>query len=1052
MDTRRGTNLPSCGEYATSACADISVAIGRAKNGGSVHATGKQVLERPVVLSKSITIYSTVEEGMVITTRFNHDMSFAFLLNSNVRLNINRIDFLSIRILKMEQDCFVHLRNISATNCHKALILINNGFKPKYVLRISGSTFKNTSIIITTKQTGRSKGTRQKVYFGHLSKVIILYSTFKKTGRMKLFHVSLISIRFCVFEEVQQGGIHGGAMSIRNAWRTKIVNSVFRNSTVKSKGGFIHLLVGKELEISNCKFSNGAAEDIGGVLYLNQIRNRTLIMHSSFDSSSSLQGGAVALLNVQKTAHIMNCSFTSNNATVGGALYSNSFLLFRHRDEQQGESNIPSTKITLENCTFALNEASSMGQAIYANEKISLHNVRVKGGDRIGATHIHLESEKVHMQHVDFTLLGVTPLQSSLVRNGITIASSDINMQGVLRSTCPAHYNPVKEVMGYRGRRADRTEAYIHTLLITRCETCHANKYTLRTGSITFANRISNATQTESTCLQCPSGAGCNGNLKPIDNYWGYVVSATETMFLPCPKGYCCSALTKPCTSYQTCNHGRSGNLCGLCDVGYFQSFVTKGCIEKSKHDCHLGVFIFYFATGSLLFAVILTFLAPGIQLAKTALESRSTDVAMDEGGILIQSANQMDNKHGPIPLSAYITIVYLFFQIASMVHVKIHRNSGTGGSGFKEALFAFFNFRFSLHKEVCPSKNLTLPNKEFLNILLKLCSLFNLFLFLGIWKISITIKSCIFSGKPKSDSVTEIEISVSSQKGNSDTSLPNDRQSQNCSLSFISVLKIGFIKLVKLNFTSISKFSLKMIHCVAIGGKLYLYTHANLECYTWWQYVIMFALLPILILFPTSFGMALTFLKEGFISTRGFLVASIFPPFTLTLYGKKHLVGLVKPNISEEERKCSQRVLELEEMLLKETDGKLRWPVVQLYRNLFVVVVDIFIHNPVYRSIIFIPLFVLFLLHDRYRIPYKHPSLNFLQSQSSALLLITTACNIPAAFSTVFDVMAIPNMHFVVTLLEYVESLLFLAMPASLLVLKVYECFRKRGRRKYQE
>ena len=46
--------------------------------------------------------------------------------------------------------------------------------------------------------------------------------------------------------------------------------------------------------------------------------------------------------------------------------------------------------------------------------------------------------------------------------------------------------------------------------------------------------------------------------------------------------------------------------------------------------------------------------------------------------------------------------------------------------------------------------------------------------------------------------------------------------------LSFSSITKIGFIKLVQLNFTSISMFTLMMLNCVPVGGKLHLYLYGD--------------------------------------------------------------------------------------------------------------------------------------------------------------------------------------------------------------------------------
>ena len=122
--------------------------------------------------------------------------------------------------------------------------------------------------------------------------------------------------------------------------------------------------------------------------------------------------------------------------------------------------------------------------------------------------------------------------------------------------------------------------------------------------------------------------------------------------------------------------------------------------------------------------------------------------------------------------------------------------------------------------------------------------------------------------------------------------------------------VKIGFAKLVKLNFTSISTFTFHMIHCVSIGGKLHLYLYGDLPCYTWWQQTILFGLLPVVVSFPLSVGVALNMLEERSISPTTFLLSSMIPYITFGLYVKKKTIGLCEYNPTEEDESCIQEIL----------------------------------------------------------------------------------------------------------------------------------------------
>ena len=132
-----------------------------------------------------------------------------------------------------------------------------------------------------------------------------------------------------------------------------------------------------------------------------------------------------------------------------------------------------------------------------------------------------------------------------------------------------------------------------------------------------------------------------------------------------------------------------------------------------------------------------------------------------------------------------------------------------------------------------------------------------------------------------------------------------------------------------------------------------------------------------------------------------------------------------------------------MEEELFVEDGQGLRWQVVQLYRNLLVAVLHIFVLNPIYRSLTLLPVFLIFTVHDSRRMPYKHIYLNYLQMLSSACLLVINACNVPASYSTVFDLMIVSGMDGVLTALKYIEHVTLAIVPLSLAIWKMWEKYQ---------
>ena len=454
-------------------------------------------------------------------------------------------------------------------------------------------------------------------------------------------------------------------------------------------------------------------------------------------------------------------------------------------------------------------------------------------------------------------------------------------------------------------------------------------------------------------------------------------------------------------------------------------------------------MFALYFIITSFVYTIVLAVVPHIIPIAKDLFVSwraKGDDDSVRTGdeNEQIKEIDTRENaeEDSALPISAFITVIVFFFQVASLIHIDIPTPTGEDGTlkDIRNTLFGVFNFRLSFYQKLCPSDDLTWPVKKFINVTLKVCSMLNLIVIFALWKCISSILN-IFTTSCRAD---HLEEKTELQELSDPIVLEVQLHPKPERLSFTSSLKIGFIKLIKLNLTSISTFAFHMIHCVTIDGQSYLYLYAYHQCYSNWQYVILILLMPIVLLFPICFGFALDLLKEGFVSTDRFLLASSVPYYAFWLYGKKKCVGICRPQLSEQEVLCAEAVLNREEEVFEVNNGTLRWPVVQLYRNFLVVVLTTFVVNPIYRSIAFVPVFMSFCLHDRSRAPYKHTYLNTLQCLSSSCLLLIVASNLPGAMSVMTKSMSVPHMKSIVMVLQYVEITTYALMPLSLVLWKL--------------
>ena len=528
-------------------------------------------------------------------------------------------------------------------------------------------------------------------------------------------------------------------------------------------------------------------------------------------------------------------------------------------------------------------------------------------------------------------------------------------------------------------------------------------------------------------------------------------------MMYPCPPDYCCSFRSTICESFDTCNRGRSGILCGSCSPTFVQSFMTSACVPKQDTDINIILFTVYFLVLSNAYTILFTFLPKMVECLKAVKGRCKKNRDAENQEPMTETDCAEEDEEEEFSTSAYITLVIFFFQIASMVHVENYRQSidhrGNDNTA-KQSLFAVSNFHFlTTVSNITPMEDLTYITKMVFNLALKINIFVNL-----IWLIVIS-KCCSLCTKKNNKSLSQpvayecslerLDTPSSSNGEKKVVTIQQTKESSTASpmgLSFKSLVKIGFIKLLKLNFTALLSMTVHLIHCVKIGDTQLLYRYGDQTCYTWWQYTIMGTLLPLIVLFPLSFGISLDLLKERKISTNIFLLSSALPPVAFWLRAKTCIRFISPQERSDEEEICSNEILDIEENLFRSDDtNSMRWPVVQLYRNLLVVMINTFVLNSVYKTLWFFTLFVIFLSHDWYRMPFKHPYLNILQRMTSAALFFVNLCSNPSSFSSIGDITVVPDMDLCLEVLSRVEMGLYVAVPLSFPVWKLWmRCVKK--------
>ena len=100
-----------------------------------------------------------------------------------------------------------------------------------------------------------------------------------------------------------------------------------------------------------------------------------------------------------------------------------------------------------------------------------------------------------------------------------------------------------------------------------------------------------------------------------------------------------------------------------------------------------------------------------------------------------------------------------------------------------------------------------------------------------------------------------------------------------------------------------------------------------------------------------------------------------------------------------------------------------------------------------------FLPIFVLFNIHDCRAMPYKNNYLNLLQILSTLSLLFIATCNLVNAFAYMADITGIPGITVVMDVLGYVENIITIALiPLWLIVLEIWKPSEKKKSKDKQD
>ena len=667
-----------------------------------------------------------------------------------------------------------------------------------------------------------------------------------------------------------------------------------------------------------------------------------------------------------------------------------------------GALNFLNGNVSLINCTFKNNEGLTMGGHIYMKTGFGILHI-------VNSTFLQTRLNRfsdtkqrgIGSSNVCFVVTDSTgPLTIS---NSSFTANVNINFHPFLKASTSSlikidgasllevQHNLTEGLVFTKGNKT----CWIRLNYFKEsCEECPDRFYSLQRGLATGMN-ISKGTE----CLECPYGATCeHGNVKAKENFWGMKVSASfpKMQFFPCPLGYCDSPSDSSDYVYNACHGNRSGVLCGKCSDGYSETLYSPLCREKEKCNDH---WFWLTTTIYVVFLALYLVFKPPIfsELYRHSLWFTRSTERFDVQQLRLYN----DQNHDP----GYLKIIFYFYQVVKLVMVNSPETTLTMVPIIPPVI-AIFNFQVkTLNDRIgCPFPGLTAVTK----------ALFQCTTFLGTL-LSIGFIYVIHRAASKFGYISAPSLSL-----------------------YLAVA----LETLLLGHERLADTSLKLMHCVPIDKDWRVFVDGNIQCWQWWQFLIIaFVLSFIIPLILVLFWGSLLLAKDR-LTAKEFLLACAFPLPLLVTWTIRHL-----RNRDSERVVCSPSDTdEIKKVLygpFRESSSgdhsTLYWKSVLTGRSLLLLIIHTFATDPIIRFLCLNCACVLILVHHLTMRPFRERKANVFEGVS--LLSLVVICSFSLAEATYISDGMDPtekNQN-LFRVLQWIEIVLIGLLPAAACILVIF-------------
>ena len=523
------------------------------------------------------------------------------------------------------------------------------------------------------------------------------------------------------------------------------------------------------------------------------------------------------------------------------------------------------------------------------------------------------------------------------------------------------------------------------------CLACAGNSYSLQRGRAVGSHVVPGF-----KCLPCPFGANCSQNIIAKPNFWGFKEQLTppKLKFTMCPLGYCRPPDIRDFPKYNGCQGNRSGELCGQCSDGYSETLFSTNC--RPSQECNDNWFWPVALLYVLVMAFFFTFKPPIVPWMKRQVLWFKTRDTTDE-------ENEFDR--------GYLKIIFYFYQAAnvflvSSTSLRIFRTM------FAEILVGFFNFqlRVSSGGLICPVPGITVVTKQ-------------------LFSVSHVFGTCLMIGI-----IYIVHWGVQKFRGRE--------------APFAGPYIGGILQTMLLGYTTLASVSFDLLRCVPIGSEKQMFYDGNVECFQWWQYMLIafvcaFVVPFVFVLFWGSFK-----LYNQTLSGEKLVLACFIPLPSLVYWAFISLIGrrkhgdnkepLVSTNVGNDDTPSINITVNSIRRVLYDSFKRpdvgeklsLGWESVMIGRRLILVVLKAFVSDPMSRLLVMIFFWIE---------PFRDSLANRVETIS--LLFLTVLAILNMFFASFLSLAATPDAYLSFWLSSF-TSHYSLCCTCAILPSRVCGCF----------